>query len=187
VLHFCSMAEETEQIKSLIRKEMQAWAVQWSIQRRNALRAQKIDAGGQLSRSIEFEIMRQSVAEAVELQIAFETYGRYIDIKKLKTADGGKEYIAGVEDWIKKRGFEQKFINAFVKNRKLKRIPETALNQIAWGIVKKRVTGKYRRRAWYNKAKTAAISDLYNTVAAALPLTVGESIKESFKPSSNVS
>lgn len=180
--HFCFMAEEKSEIKKLIQEEMNNWAVEFVLQRRAYLRAKKIEAGGELSKSMEFEIKNEAQVSGVELLMAFEVYGRFIDIKRLKPAAGGKEYLESIENWIKKKGFEQKFINAFVKNRKLKRIPETALNQIAWGIVKKRLQGKYRRRTWYNKSKTAAISDLYNTIAAALPLTVSEGIKESFKP-----
>ena len=180
--HFCIMADETAEIRALISEEMFNWVVEFTRQRRDALRAQKIQAGGALSSSLEFEIKDEALKYGIELQIAFEAYGRYIDMKRIKPAAGGKEYITGIENWIKKRGFEQKFISAFVKKRKLKRIPETALNQIAWGIVKKRLQGKYKRRSWYNKPKSAAITDLYNTVAAALPLTVSEGIKESFKP-----
>lgn len=176
------MLNEIDELKATIEEEMYNWCVVYIRQRREALRAKKIEAGGDLSGSLEFEITNEPLRYGVELQMAFEAYGRYIDMKKIKTSAGGKEYLASIENWIKKRGFEQKFISAFVKNRKLKRIPETALNQIAWGIVKKRLQGKYKRRSWYNKSKTAAISDLYNTVAAAMPAKVSEGIKESFKP-----
>jgi hypothetical protein len=55
------------------------------------------------------------------------------------------------------------------------------LNRIAWGIVKKRATGKYRRRRWWNPSKTAAVTELLNKVAAALPPTVGNDVAQNLK------
>jgi len=63
--------------------------------------------------------------------------------------------------------------------RKLKKVPERVLTYIAWGIARKRFNGKYRRRRWYNKAKSAAITELFGDVAANMPDLIADEIKRS--------
>ena len=87
--------------------------------------------------------------------------------------------IAALEDWIVRKGLEQKFLRSFMAKRRLKKVPPNVLNQIAWGIAVRR-SNRYRRRQWWNKPKSAAITDLYNRVAAGLPDIVAEEIKKGF-------
>jgi hypothetical protein len=92
----------------------------------------------------------------------------------------GNPYITILEDWIRKRGWEQKFIEKFMKSRNLRKVPKNVLNQIAWGIAVKRGKGKFRRRRWYNSPKTAFVSEVFSQIVAGLPDIVGNSVRNSF-------
>ena len=127
------------------------------------------------------EINRQAIGEVVELLIAFKDYGRIIDQRKIKAASGGEDYLAGLEKWIKEKGFKQKFISGYMRRHKLKKPPANVLNKIAWGIVTKRARGKKRNRRWYNKSKSAAITELFTQVAAGIPAPVADELKKTFK------
>lgn len=171
-----------QEIKDFIEAEMADFGALFKQQRQDYL-SRKISASGDLSKSIDYAIDKQARAEAIEMVIMFEEHGRFIDMKRLKAVVPGganNEYVRMVEDWIRARGWEQKFIDAFVRKRHLKKAPPSVLRQIAWGIVIKRAQ-KVRPRKWYNKAKTASIADLFNHVVAGLPDKTSEILVNSFK------
>jgi len=130
---------------------------------------------------MEFEVIEQSFRGTVDMLLQFEAYGRYIDMRRLQPPAGGADYIEGLQEWIREKGLEQKFIRGYMRRRKLKKVPDRVLNSIAWGIAIKRAKGKVRRRPWYNKSKSAAISDLFNQVAAGLPDIVGPEVAKQLK------
>jgi hypothetical protein len=172
--------ETVNDIKDYIYRQGLNWAKDFIAARKSWLTKQKITASRDLINSIQSEVQnRLEEALMTRIQIEFETYGRYLDIKTLKPARGGGDYVEGLEDWIKKKGFERKFIDGFIKKRRLKRLPPNILNQIAWGIVINR-TKKYKRRQWWQRPATAAVTDLYNRVAAGLPELVAKEITKQF-------
>lgn len=180
------MAQLSEQaIKALtdfIEAEGRKWARLYIVNRQKSLRKRGITTSGQLQQSLGSEVSSQLqgvVTTSIELE--FEDYGRLIDMTRLKPPSGGGDYISFLEDWIVRKGLQQKFISGFMRKRKLKAEPQNVLNQIAWGIAVKR-TQKYRRRSpWFAKSKTAAVTDLYNRVAAGLPDIVADEIKNAFQ------
>jgi len=168
---------EKEEIKIYIEGKLQRWAVDYIASRRAALRQRKIDASGYLNASLEAGINRAASREAIELLMSFPDYGRIIDQRKVKPARGGKDYIELLEDWIKKKG-EAKFISGWQRRNKAKKIPKNIVNRLAWGIAIKRSGKRFRRKQWYNKSKSAAITDLFNQVAAGLPELTANQMKK---------
>ena len=176
------MTDGTDQIKDFIESELRLLAEKFVRERTAALQGRKISASGELQDSLQYEITRQARAEAVEMLLAFEEHGRFIDMKRLKPPTNfGNPYVTLIEEWIRTRGWEQRFIQKFMATRKLRTIPKNVLNQIAWGIAIKRSNGKYRRRKWYNAPKSAFVSEVFNHIAAGLPDLVSKSVTDAFK------
>lgn len=158
---------------------MEEWAAEFISGRAAFLRKRKIQASGELINSLESEVVRAAAKEVAEILIGFSEHGRFVDMRMNPPA-GGEDYVGLIVEWIKKKGFEEKFTARYMEQRRLKNVPEKVLVYIAWGIVRKR-TGKYRKKAWWNKAKTGAIADLYNQVAANIPDTVSKQIQKQFE------
>jgi hypothetical protein len=159
-----------QEIKDFIHAEMIDFGLEFTAKRREFLQ-RRISASGLLDNSLDFEADKQARQDAVSLLLAFEEHGRYIDMKRLKAvipSNSDNEYVNLIENWIKQRGWEQRFINAFMRRRNLRIVPPSVLNRIAWGIVIARAK-RVRPRKWWNKSKTAGISDLFNRVFAGLP------------------
>lgn len=171
---------EAEQLKEVIQREAQEWATGF-IQARVAYLSRQVSKSGVLTSSMGFEIDQQARKDAVQLLIGFEEYGRFIDMKPTAQDKWGRQAIERIKEWVRRVGPE-KFEAGFI--RRYKRLPYLEgqfLNRIAWGIAVKRSYGKYRRRRWWNKSKTAGLTELYNQVAAALPATVAEQVKNTLK------
>ncbi len=167
-------------LRSHIEAESRVWVAEFVAGRQAFLRSRKIAASGTLLDSFAYEINSALEGQLkTALQIEFEEHGRFIDMRRLNVPGGGGDYIAALEDWIVRKGLEQKFLRAFMAKRRLKKVPPNVLNQMAWGIAVRR-SNRYRRRQWWNKPKSAAITDLYNRVAAGLPDIVAEEIKKGF-------
>jgi hypothetical protein len=170
-------------IKQFLEAEMTDFGVEFIAQRRNFL-SRKISASGDLSQSLGFEIDKQVRSEAVMMLLAFEEYGRLIDMKRLKAvipSGSDNEYVSLIEAWIKDRNWEQKFINGYMRRSGLKIIPPSVLHRIAWGIVISRAK-RVRPKKWWNKSKTVGISDLFNRVVAGLPDKTSDILKGAFAP-----
>lgn len=172
--------EALQQLTTFIEGESRRWVEEFIAGRRAFLRTRKITASDRLIESFAQEITSTLEGQwRTELLLEFEEHGRFIDMR-LKPAGGGGDYLAALEDWIVRKGLEEQFVRTFMARRRLKKEPENVLRQMAWGIAVRR-TQRYRRRQWYNKSKSAAITDLYNRVAAGLPDIVVEEIKKGFK------
>lgn len=170
---------ELDALKQFIQEEMTKWAAEYIATRKAYLLKRKISASGELIRSLEFELNAQASREAVEMLLAFEEHGRFVDMKGLQPPEGGGEYIAGLVDWMQRKGLADRFTERYMERHKLRKVPERVLVYIAWGIALSR-TDKYKRRAWYNKSRSGATIDLFNNVAAGIPDIVGGQIKKQF-------
>lgn len=169
--------DQIQQLRDYIAYEGQLWAKEYITQRKAHLAKRKINASGELIASLEYDVQAQAAKEAVNILLGFEEYGRILDMRRVEGAKGGSDYINSIVDWIQRKGFADEMISEYMSRRKLRTVPDRVLVYIAWGIVAKR-SGGYKRKAWYNKSKSAAISELYNTVASGLPDIIGEQIKE---------
>lgn len=176
------MATELTEIKQYIERQMLTWSQEFFRARIAFLRQAKIHASGALESSFESDINAQVRRESVELLLAFEDHGRFIDMKRLKGGEGNRAYVDEIIAWIQERGLDSRFIRNYLKKHGLKKIPERVLAGVAWGIIRKRNAGQVRRRRWYNPSKTAAITQLFTQVAAGLPDVVGPAIAKTFKP-----
>ena len=129
---------------------------------------------------MQYEINRQAVAEVAEVLMAFETHGRFIDMKRLNHDVWGRNALDRVMAWVQRNGVDN-FVKGYLRRRKyLPKTRQKLLQSIAWGIMVRRSQGKFKRRKWYNRSKSAAINDLFNEVASKLPTFVGNEIKKQF-------
>lgn len=174
--------EAIREITEYLEKQGLEWSRQFIAGRKAYLQQQGTRASGNLIASLQSEVLSTlEDAARTRIELEFALHGRFIDMKRLTTSGGGNEYISALEDWIVQKGLEQKFRGGFLRRRSRRTAPANILNQMAWGIAISR-TKKYRRRsAWYNKPKSASISDLYNQVVANLPDLVADEIKKAFK------
>lgn len=172
--------EALKQLTTHIEAESRRWMEEFIAGRRAFLRTRRIAVTDSLIDSFAGDI--QSTLEGTwrtELLLEFEEHGRYIDMRRLNAPGGGDEYLQELEDWIVRKGLEGQFVRRFMLRRRLKKVPQNVLRQMAWAVAIKR-TQRYRPRPWYNKSKSAAITDLYNRVASGLPDLVMEEIKKGF-------
>jgi hypothetical protein len=160
-----------DDIKTFIKTELVTFGIEYQAQRK-AFLAKKISATGQLSDSIAATVDAESRADTVAMMLSFEEYGRYIDMKRLKAVvpRGGQdsEYVRAIEDWIRARGWEDKFIEKFKQIHNLRVTTPQMLGQIAMGIAIQRAK-RVRPKRWFNNSKTAGFADVFNRVAAGLP------------------
>lgn len=171
---------ETDNLKQIIASELEEWAAGF-VQARVAYLSRTASRSGVLERSVQSEIVRAAQRDAVEALIAFQEYGRFIDMKPTAQDKWGRQALKRIEEWADAVGLEN-FERGFIKRYGSRPLRDEAfLNRIAWGIVKKRATGKYRRRRWWNPAKTASVTELLNKVAAALPPRVGADVAQTLK------
>ena len=169
-----------DQLREYIHAEAQAWVADWVARRRAVLAKRGINASGELIRSMEYaavQVFNQAITNTIE--IAFDEHGRYVDMRRLNVPEGGVDYIQNLAAWIVKKGLYDRFVQGYIQRRKLKKAPPSVLNNMAWAIAIKRRKTR-RPRAWYNKSKSAAITDLFNQVAAGMPQLVSDEIKKGF-------
>lgn len=165
-------------LNAYLQRELEAFCAEFVRDRAAQLRSRKAVASGDLARSLAYEVRAQAVDAGVQALIAFEESGRFIDMRRLQPAEGGADYIANIIRWIEEKGLREKFVAGYVRRRNLKKPPERVMTYIAFGIARKRFNGKYRRTRWYNKSKTAKISELYDQILAGMPEVVLEELKK---------
>ena len=165
------------QLLENIEQVSEEWAREFLQERIAFLRKRKIEASGELIRSFDYQLTRQAMAETVTILFAFREHGRIIDIRRPNLARGGDEYVQELVEWIKDRGLQRKMIGRYVRKYGYKQPPNDVLNRIAWGIVRKR-SKKPRRRQWWNKPKSRAISELYNRLAESMLNEIPDQFKE---------
>jgi hypothetical protein len=162
-----------------------AWTKEFIAYRRAWLQSKGIPVTGQLISDLKSEVLTRLAglegAAIARIQIAFPSYGRYIEMPRLKPPAGGTDYIAALEAWIEQKGLRQKMTANYLKRRNLRTAPPNILNQLAWSVAVSRSQNYRRRVQWWNKAKSASITELYNRVAANLPELVAREFTEAFK------
>jgi hypothetical protein len=171
------------EIKEFIEGEMVDFGIAFQTERR-AFLSKKISASNELSESLDYEIDRQARADTAAIMLNFAEHGRYIDMKKLKAvmpSGTNNDYVKAIEEWIRVRGWEQKFINAFVKKYPKRKVTPSVLRRIAWGIVYNRAFKMVRRKRWYNGKRTHSVADFFNVVVAGLPDVTSDIIRKAFK------
>lgn len=170
----------TERIDDRIAEVSRTWADDFVAARKTALSARKITASGDLSRSIEAGVTKGGEQGAVTILIAFNDYGRIVEMRRINHDKWGRNAVTRVEDWIREKGISR-FVPGFMQRHpEWKTTPKDVVNRAAWGILVSRSANKFRRRPWWNKAKTASVSSLYNQVATATADATMEELKESF-------
>lgn len=158
-----------------------AWVQEYIRNRVSVLSKRKISASGQLAASMQYALTRATQGAVTNLlELSFADHGRWIDMKSLNTPTGGLDYIDNLAAWVVRKGLSDKFIKDYVAKRRLSKAPQNVLNQIAWGIALKRSMKYKRRPIAYSKSKSAALTDLFNRVAAGLPSIVSQEIKAGF-------
>lgn len=169
-----------EELKREIMSVADDWAKRFLQGRIARIRKQGMDTSGELVRSMEYALANGSAeAEAARLLIAFNEYGRIAEMREITHDKWGRNAMTRLEAWIVKKGVSR-FTAGFLKNRGLKTPPKNMINQIAWGIMVNRAEGKFRRKKWYNKPKSGAVTDLYNEVAARMLDAGTEIVTKSF-------
>lgn len=169
------------EVEAYLRTELENWAAEFVRDRVAQLNRRNIKGSGDLANSLRAEVRGQAVDAAVQALVSFKEYGRFVDMRRLQPGEAGADYIANLISWIQRKGLADKFTRGYVRRRNLKKPPERVLSYIAFGIARKRSQGKYRRRRWYNKSKTAAINELYNDVQANMPEVIADQIKETLR------
>lgn len=169
-----------KQLSDFIEAESRRWVQEYIQSRRAVLAKRGILASGQLQDSFAFGLTK-SVTSAVTntVELAFDDYGRYVEMKRLNVPRGGAEYIDNLAAWIVEKGFADRWKQQFMQKRNLRTEPPDILQQMAWGMATNR-REKIRRRPWYAKSKSAAVTDLFNRVAGGLPDIVMQEIKSAF-------
>jgi hypothetical protein len=170
-----------KELTNYIEREGLEWAKQFIAGRKSWMDAKGIKATGALVQSLQEQVTATlEEAARVRIDIAFEPHGRYVEMKNLHAPAGGSDYIQDLEGWIERKGFRSKWTNRFMANRALRTVPTDVLTRLAWSVAVSRRQRVKRRRQWYNKPKQAAVTDLYNQIAAGLPDLVAEEIKNAF-------
>jgi hypothetical protein len=173
--------EATKEIEDMIHAELERFATAYIAQRIAFLRSRKTEASGELIDSFAYEFERQARAEAVVLVLAFADQGRFVDMKPQSIAYASNiSPIDKLAAWVEKKGLE-KFLKGYEQRRKYVPVnTQKLLYSIAWGIAKTRWKGKFKRKPWYAKSKTAAVAELVNKVVAQLPQTASDILRGAF-------
>ena len=154
------------QLQSFIAAEMRLFARFFIMRRWKYLEAKHLKDTGGLINSLQAET--QAKGEAIQCLLAFEDYGRYLDMKTQRPTNFGQPYIDALKEWIEARSWKQEAIDAYVHWRKLRTVPVDVLNSIAWGIAMAQ-RGKRKQRSWYLKAQKKAIEELFDRLVVGLP------------------
>lgn len=170
----------TQQLADFIEVETRNWIQQYIEQRKAVLARRKILATGGLQDSFAFALTKNITGAVTNsLELAFDDYGRYIEMQRLNVPRGGSEFIDALAAWIVRKGLEGAMTRDFMAKRNLRTAPQNVLTQLAWSVAVKR-RQVYRRRSWYVKSKSAAVTELYNRVADRLPEIVVQELKKAF-------
>lgn len=173
--------EAVAALAKMIDEEGRKWVEQYVAGRQAALTKKGAVVTGELINSLQYAIT-QTLQQGVQttIEIAFDEHGRYIDMKRLNVPSGGTDYISNIAAWIVRKNLYQKYLSKYLISRKLKKAPPSALNNMAWAVAISRKSRTYRRKTWYAKSSSGAVTDLYNRVAANLPDIVMDQLKKQF-------
>lgn len=147
-------------------------------------------AGFVLTGDLMNSIHTQTVVLAKELQaefsIGFRGYGRYKDMKKLLW--GRLPPVQAMEEFVERVGLENfKYVPGYLLGARYRvlHIPDSrAINRIAWGIAKARVSMMKRsssQKAFYNPTRGKLIYQSARRLMETLPEPVLKSLKQRFE------
>lgn len=157
------------------------WAKEFIAGRKSWLQSKGVKVTGELIDSLQSEVLSTLEGAArTRIEVAFNTYGRFLEMPRLKPPAGGSDYIEALEEWIDKKGLRGKMVQNYLNTRHVRTVPPNILNQLAWGVAISRAKRYKRRVQWYNKPKSASITELFNRVAANLPELVAREITAAF-------
>lgn len=169
-----------------IDEEALKFAREFITQRKAALLSRKANASGDLIASLDYEATKQSIDEAASLLLIFADHGRFIDMRNSSIHydhdKWGRDAMERMQNWVQKKGISN-FLNGWLKGRGQTYTHQSydkIIKSIAWGIVATRTSGRFRRKVWWNKAKSAKINELVNDIAAKLPESAAKDIKNTF-------
>jgi hypothetical protein len=173
------MAKLTPELEKELRRIVTEWSDRLITERYTYLVKKEIKASGELANSLRAELLNNSVGDVQQLLVHFAKHGKFIDMKH---ADGGKEQIEGLVDWMNKRGLANDFIAKWWSNHQNRQVPKTILSDIAWGIIIMRAR-RHKRQRWFNKPKEKALHRLNTLLLAALAPAAATDIKNSLEDS----
>lgn len=168
-------------VYDFLEQTLEQFCVDFVAGRQAALLRQNAIASSRLVISLDYEVRRQALDEGLTALIAFRESGRFIDMKQARTGRPSTEHIENMRRWLQDKGLMQKAIRDYVRKRRLKTVPERVKTYVAFGVVIKRRNGRHRRKRFYNKAKSAAIAQLYEDVLAGMPDHVFDALKQSLR------
>lgn len=162
--------------KDIINEELAAWSITFI---QNRLRdSQKLNtSSGRGRKSFDYQVIKASTNDLARALFEFEGYMRFQDMRRLKW--DSQAPFQEILRYVQEKGVNA-FINGFSKKYRIPSSNVQLMNQIAWGIVKKKAKPGYRhkRKKWYNKGKQRDIYSLYGKLLARLREEFIESTKK---------
>ncbi|MEO7176995.1 MAG: hypothetical protein ABIV51_13830 [Saprospiraceae bacterium] len=159
--------------------DLLAWAREFVQNRIRDARAAGLVDTQELLNSFASTAVNQAAESLIFIGFAFQEYGRYFDMKKVKYL--GLLPLDEIQAWVIRKGVER---FKTTKSRTYKGADkEKIANQIAWGISKSRSTGKskLKRKPWYNTSKSRDINRLIIDLIAHSGDFMTDSIKTELK------
>ena len=153
-----------EEIKNFVSEILAEWlpfAAQSIIA---AMEKRGLISSGELTESVLGKYLGNSVNGDPVASLVFETYGRYMDLKKLARKPMPNDVIMGVlQEWVNKRGLGAfKYVPGYKTKPNISE--DMQLKRIAWGIGKSKKISK--AKGWrYAKRKTSLIINLTERLA----------------------
>jgi hypothetical protein len=160
-------------IRDSINEILEDFAVEFIRNRKDDARKADLVASKDLVRSFKGDVQKATASDLAKAFIAFQGYGRYFDLKRVRRTR--QIPIKELEQWIKEVGVSQ-FIPKFTRKYKLPTSNQRLINQIAWGIAKKK--RRHKRRRWYSKNRESDIGRLYRNLLQAYQDQTIQNIKD---------
>jgi hypothetical protein len=155
----------TPEVRAILDQTVAEWAEKFKNQLVKRLR--KKESSGSLTNSMRYQIHRHAENEVGELLFYFQTHGRWLDMRQMQPAKGGKAYIEEIVAWMHQKGIANDMIAQWWIHNNGRKVPADIERRIAWGIMKAQIR-KRKRWKWYNSSKTAALNELNTRVLFAL-------------------
>ena len=151
--------------EDLINKVLQEWAAEFlsDLERSAATKLPKDTGSG--AQSFDTSILRAGASTAAQVIVSFQSYLRYFDMsnKNLRRdKDLPPDSLEQIKEWVERN--MDKLLPGYKGPTEYKHKPgniptKTIINNIAWGISKKRT--RIKRKQWYTKLKASRQYALY--------------------------
>lgn len=138
-------------------------------------RRRKLRNTGQLIQSIDEETTAELSAMVSVVNIAFQEYGRYHDMKR--NFYNGTANVDSILEWVKKKGITS-FGEDPRPNKRKPKTSQTRLNEIAWGIARNRNKAR-KRRSWFQSSFYGMLNALQEELLLGVADRTVEEIKHS--------